>query len=100
MGNRQGEELKALLSRPEVREMMAAPTPEQSEVGDLRAVRMASARDTLAAIQYGYEHGFEEGLSNDAILFGRIAASPGGQEWIDRFLAKDPLQGSFLTLLP
>ena len=36
----------------------------------------------------------------EAILFGRIAASPGGQEWIDRFLAKDPLQGSFLTLLP
>jgi enoyl-CoA hydratase len=99
-GNKQGEELKALLSRPVVREMMAAPTPKQSEAGDLRAVRMASARDTLAAIQYGYEHGFEEGLSNDAVLFGRIAASPGGQEWIDRFLAKDPLQGSFLTLLP
>ncbi|OGP51648.1 MAG: hypothetical protein A2Y79_07960 [Deltaproteobacteria bacterium RBG_13_43_22] len=99
-GEKQLEELKALLSRPEIREILAAPTPRQSEAGDLRAARMASARDTLAAIQYGYEHGFEEGLSNDAVLFGRIAASPGGQEWIDRFLAKDPLQSSFLTLLP
>jgi enoyl-CoA hydratase len=98
-GEKQLEELKALLARPVVREMMAAPTPKQSEVGDLRVVRMASARDTLAAIQYGYENGFEMGLSNDAVLFGRIAASPGGQEWINRFLAKDPLQSSFLTLL-
>jgi enoyl-CoA hydratase len=99
-GKKQGEELKGLLSRPVVREIMAAPTPAPSEAGNLRAARLASARDTLTAMQYGYEHGFEQGLSNDAILFGRIAASPGGQEWIDRFLAKDPLQGAFLTLLP
>jgi enoyl-CoA hydratase len=99
-GEKQREELEALLARPMVREMVAAPTPKPSEAGDLRAARMASARDTLAAIQYGYENGFEMGLSNDAVLFGRIAASPGGQEWIDRFLAKDPLQSSFLTLLP
>ena len=99
-GGRQREDLKDLLSRPSVRELMAAPTPAQSESGDLRAARMASARDTLTAIKYGYEHGFEQGLANDAILFGKIAASPGGQEWIDRFLSKDPLQSSFLTLLP
>ncbi len=99
-GEKQREELKALLSRPEVQEMMAAPTPNPNEAGDLHAARMASARDTLAAIQFGYAHGFEAGLSNDAVLFGRIAASPGGQEWIDRFLAKDPLQSSYLTLLP
>ena len=99
-GGKQQDELKVLLSRPVVREMMAAPTPEQNEVGGLRTVRMASARDTLAAIQYGYEKGFEKGLDNDAVLFGRIAASPGGQEWINRFLAKDPLQSSFLILLP
>lgn len=98
-GGRQIEDLKYLLSRPVVRELMAAPTPVQSESGDLRAARMASARNTLTAIQYGYEHGFEQGLANDAILFGQIAASPSGQEWIDRFLAKDPLQSSFLTLL-
>jgi len=99
-GEKQNEELKALLLRPIVREIMAASTPAPSEAGDLRASRIASARDTLMAMQYGYEHGFEQGLSNDAVLFGRIAASPGGQEWIDRFLAKDPLQSSFLTLLP
>jgi enoyl-CoA hydratase len=98
-GERQQDELKALFARPVVQEIMAAPTPKQNEVGDLRAVRTASARDTLAAIQYGYEKGFEKGLDNDAVLFGRIAASPGGQEWINRFLAKDPLQSSFLTLL-
>jgi enoyl-CoA hydratase len=98
-GEKQEEELKALLARPIVREIVAAPTPKPGEAGDLRAARMASARDTLAAIQYGYENGFEKGLDNDAVLFGRIAASPGGQEWINRFLAKDPLQSSFLTLL-
>ncbi len=99
-GGKQIEELKDLLSQPVVHGLMAAPTPAQNESGDLRAVRMASARNTLTAIQYGYEHGFEQGLAYDAILFGQIAASPGGQEWINRFLAKDPLQSSFLTLLP
>jgi enoyl-CoA hydratase len=99
-GAEQQDELKALLSRPAVREIMAAPTPGQKEAKDLRAARMASARETLAAMKYGYKHGFEQGLANDAMVFGRIAASPGGQEWIDRFLAKDPLQSSFLTLLP
>jgi enoyl-CoA hydratase len=96
----QREDLNDLFSIPIVRELMAAPTPAQSESGNLRAARMASARYTLTAIQYGYEHGFEQGLRNDAILFGQIAASPGAQEWIDRFLAKDPIQSSFLTLLP
>ena len=99
-GDRQQGELKALLSRPVVRAIMAAPTPGPEEAKDLRAARLASARETLKAIQYGYEHGFEQGLDNDAMLFGRIAASPSGQEWINRFLAKDPLQSSFLTLLP
>jgi enoyl-CoA hydratase len=99
-GEKQQAELKALLSQPVVRELMAAPTPGPGEIEDLRAVRMASARDTLAAIKYGYENGFEKGLDNDAVIFGRIAASPGGQEWINRFLAKDQLQSSFLALLP
>jgi enoyl-CoA hydratase len=98
-GEKQQDELKALLSRPAVGEIIAAPTPSQEEIADLRKVRMASARETIAAIKYGYENGFEKGLDSDAVLFGRIAASPGGQEWIDRFLAKDPLQSSFLTLL-
>jgi enoyl-CoA hydratase/carnithine racemase len=98
--DKQKDELKALLSHPAVREIKAAPTPGQEEAWDLRAARMASARQTLEAMQFGYEHGFEQGLANDAVVFGRIAASFGGQEWIDRFLAKDPLQASFLTLLP
>jgi len=53
----------------------------------------------VIAIRAGYELGFEKGLRNDARLFGMIAASPGGQIWIERFLAKDPKQSSFLTLL-
>ncbi|MEW6188070.1 MAG: enoyl-CoA hydratase-related protein [Thermodesulfobacteriota bacterium] len=99
-GEKQKEELKVLFARPDVKRLLNTPTPSARRAGDLGGARMASARDTLLAIQYGYAQGFEQGLKNDAVLFGKIAASPAGQEWINRFLAKDPLQSSFLTLLP
>jgi hypothetical protein len=50
-------------------------------------------------MKHGFERGFAEGLRNDARVFGAVAASPGGQEWVGRFLAKDAAQSSFLTLL-
>jgi len=96
----QRAELSGLFSLPEVQSILAAPTPGRGEAGDLRAARMAAARDALIAMREGYERGFAEGLRNDARMFGAIAASPGGQEWIGRFLAKDPVQSSLLTLLP
>jgi len=40
-------------------------------------------------MKHGFERGFAEGLRNDATVFGAVAASPGGQEWVGRFLAKD-----------
>ncbi|MBP2685401.1 MAG: Enoyl-CoA hydratase/isomerase, partial [Deltaproteobacteria bacterium] len=94
------EELSLLFSRPEVRGLLEAPTPEMESAGNLRAARLAAARDALLAMRHGFERGFEEGLRNDARLFGAVAASPGGQEWVGRFLAKDAAQSSFLTILP
>ena len=96
----QKQELSRLFERPEVRGILDAPTPGKESAGNLRAARLAASRDALVAMRYGYERGFAEGLRNDARMFGAIAASPGGQEWVGRFLAKDPAQSSFLTLLP
>ncbi|MFZ2224835.1 MAG: SDR family NAD(P)-dependent oxidoreductase, partial [Candidatus Deferrimicrobium sp.] len=94
------EELALLFARPEVQAILEAPTPGQETAGNLRAARLAAARDALLAMKHGFERGFEEGLRNDARMFGAVAASPGGQEWVGRFLAKDAAQSSFLTLLP
>ena len=94
------EELAGLLARPEVMAILEAPTPGKESAGNLRAARLAAGRDTLLAMKHGYEHGFGEGLRNDARMFGAVAASPTGQEWVGRFLAKDAAQSSFLTLLP
>ena len=96
----QKEELSRLFARPVVRAILDAPTPEKGGAANLRASRLAAARDALVAMRHGYERGFAEGLRNDARMFGAVAASPGGQEWVGRFLAKDPAQSSFLTLLP
>jgi enoyl-CoA hydratase len=96
----QEEELSRLLGRPEVRAILDAPTPGKETAGDLRAARLAAARDALLAMRHGYRQGFADGLRNDARVFGAVAASPGGQEWVGRFLAKDPAQSSLLTLLP
>ena len=94
------EELARLLARPEVQAILEAPTPGKETAGNVLAARLAAARDALLAMKYGFRHGFEEGLRNDARAFGAIAASPGGQEWVGRFVAKDPAQSSFLTILP
>jgi len=94
------EELSILFARPEVQAILEAPTPGKETAGNVRAARLAAARDALLAMKYGFRNGFAEGLRNDAVLFGAVAASPGGQEWVGRFLAKDAAQSSFLTLLP
>ena len=90
--------LRALLSRAEVRELLAAPSPDASTASDLAAARRAAAREAIQAMAFGFENGFEAGLANDARAFGAVTASPGGQEWVRRFLAKDPSQSSFLML--
>ncbi|MHB8832654.1 MAG: SDR family NAD(P)-dependent oxidoreductase [Desulfobacteria bacterium] len=94
------EELELLFARGEVKAILEAPTPGRESAGNLRAARLAAARDALLAMRHGFERGFAEGLRNDARMFGAVAASPGGQEWVGRFLAKDAAQSSFLTLLP
>jgi enoyl-CoA hydratase len=94
------EELARLFDRPEVKAILESPTPGAETAGNLRAARLAAARDALLAMKHGFERGFEEGLRNDARMFGAVAASPGGQEWVGRFLAKDAAQSSFLTILP
>ena len=96
----QSAELSAVLARPEVREILACAAPDKERAADLRTARMAAAREALLAMRHGYEHGFASGLENDARIFGKVTASPGGQEWVGRFLKKDPLQSSFLELLP
>jgi enoyl-CoA hydratase/carnithine racemase len=93
-------QVKELFARPTVQQLLSTPPPEPGDAQDLRVARTAAAGEILRAIQFGYTHGFDEGFRNDAKLFGAIAASPGGQEWVNRFLTKDRRQSSFLTLLP
>ena len=95
----QQQDLDGLLKSERVEELLASPKPGADDLGDLRSARSYAARFVLDAMKSGYENGFEKGLENDARLFGEIAASPSGQEWIGRFLSKDPEQSSFLTLL-
>lgn len=95
----QGDALRRLLERPDVKDILAAPEPGPDEARDIRAARKAAARRALLAMKDGYERGFSPGLDGDARAFGEIAASPGGQEWIRRFLGKDPAQPSFLELI-
>ncbi len=92
-------DLKRLLENPQVVELIASPKPGAETALDLRSARSYAAQFVLNAMDFGYQNGFERGLENDACLFGDIAASPSGQEWIGRFIAKDPEQSSFLTLL-
>jgi enoyl-CoA hydratase len=95
----QQEALREFLRRDDVRKILSAPAPDAKGAADLRAARTAAGRDAIRAMAFGYEHGFAAGLENTARAFGAVTASPGGQEWIRRFLAKDPGQSSFLTLL-
>jgi enoyl-CoA hydratase/carnithine racemase len=95
----QMNDLKHLLNTPQARELIACPTPDAQTAEDLRSARSYAAQFVFNAMDFGYRNGFEKGLENDAALFGDIAASPSGQEWIGRFISKDPEQSSFLTLL-
>lgn len=99
-GEKQKEALADLVGRPDVQELLAASSPEAAGAGDLRRARMAAGKAAFQAMRHGYENGFEAGLANDARAFGEVTASPAGQEWVRRFLEKDPRQSSFLTLLP
>ena len=92
-------DLDDLLKGEQVKELVASPKPEADAARDLRPARKYAARYVLDAMKFGYENGFERGLENDARLFGEIAAAPSGQEWIKRFINKDPQQSAFLTLL-
>jgi len=96
----QAAALADLFEDPDVQTILSAPPPGPEAAPDLRAARQSAAREALRAMQFGYERGFAAGLANDARVFGEVAASPGGQEWVGRFLSKDPRQSSFLELLP
>jgi enoyl-CoA hydratase len=96
---RQRRKLNALLARPEAQAMLALDAPGADQAGDLAAARSYAGKFVLKALEYGYTAGFTKGLKNDARLFGAIAASPSGQEWIRRFIEKDPRQSSFLKLV-
>ncbi len=98
-GRRRAGELASLLARSDVQTLLSAPVPDSTEATELAAARRAAGRAALEAMAYGFEHGFRQGLAHDAEAFGEIVTSPGGQEWIRRFLAKDPQQSSLLTLI-
>jgi enoyl-CoA hydratase len=95
----QNDELNRLFEDSEIKGLMEAPAPDEKESKDIQAARKYAARFVLAAMRYGYQNGFLAGLENDASLFGQVASSPSGQEWIGRFLKKDPKQGAFIGLL-
>ncbi len=97
---RQKKKLQGVLTRPEAREMLASGAPSNDRIGDPATARAYAAGFVLKALEYGYATGFKKGLRNDARLFGEVAASPTGQEWIRRFLEKDPLQSAFIRLVP
>jgi enoyl-CoA hydratase len=92
-------DLLRFFEREDVREILAAPLPGPEDAKDLRAARKAAAKGALLAMKFGYENGFSSGLENDAMAFGENTASHAGQEWVGRFLGKDPLQSSFLELI-
>jgi enoyl-CoA hydratase/carnithine racemase len=96
---RQQPQLKSLMKHATVRELMSPTATEAADPADLRAARRFAARYAIQALQYGYRAGFKKGLKNDAKLFGEVAASLSGQEWIRRFLDKDPRQASFYSIL-
>jgi enoyl-CoA hydratase/carnithine racemase len=96
---RQEKKLKWLLSRPETKELLSLGPPSNERIGDPAAARAYAAKYVLMALKQGYAAGFKKGLRNDARLFGEVASSPTGQEWIRRFIEKDPLQSAFLKLV-
>ena len=100
LANAQKEDLAELLADPTVVDLLSAEAPTADGAGDLVAARRFAARIAIEALRDGYDLTFADGLANDARLFGQVVASPSGQWWSGRFLAKDPAQSSFLTQLP
>jgi enoyl-CoA hydratase len=93
-------EIEKLFAAADVASVMATSAPSEEGADSVEKARRYAGRIALEAMRAGYELGFEVGLANDARLFGEVATSPSGQYWVGRFLAKDPRQSSFLTLLP
>jgi enoyl-CoA hydratase len=88
-----------LLGESKIKKLSAVKTPNNETAKNLVNARKYAAKIIIESICYGYKFGFIKGLQNDAQLFGTIAASASGQEWIRRFINKDPLQSSYLMLL-
>ncbi len=100
MARSQADELADLITDPMVTSLLEAEAPDGAAAADLVVARRYAARIALEGLRQGYELDFDAGLANDARLFGELVASPSGQVWSGRFLAKDPDQSSFLTQLP
>jgi len=100
MAAAQESEISGLWADGDVASLLSTTAPSGEEAASVEQARRYAARFALEALRSGYELGFEAGLANDAQLFGEVATSESGQHWVGRFLAKDPRQSSFLTLLP
>jgi enoyl-CoA hydratase/carnithine racemase len=95
----QRAEYEELMSDDDVKGLMQSPETDSDTASDIVAARSYAARIAILALKFGYENDFTQGIDSDARLFGKITASPSGQEWSQRFLDKDPLQSSYMTLL-
>ena len=95
----QAAEVESFFSSDDAARLSNSPAPSEAQSGDIKAARMYAAAVALDAMRHGYEHGFAAGLENDARLFGQVVSSVSGQHWVERFLAKDPEQAAFLSLL-
>lgn len=97
--SKQNDELSQLLEDNSVKKLLDAPALNGEESTNIKAAREYAARFVFEAMRYGYQNGFAAGLENDARLFGQVVSSPSGQEWIRRFINKDPNQSAFIQLL-
>jgi len=74
------------------------PDPGKETAGNLRAARLAAARDALLAMKHGSSAGSRRlAQRRNGLRRRRRSPRPGMGR---RFLAKDAAQSSFLTLLP
>lgn len=95
----QQAEFETLIEDADIKKLLKSPAPDRDSASDILAARSFAARLAIQALVFGYENDFTQGIDSDARLFGEIVASHSGQEWSQRFLDKDPLQSSFMTLL-
>jgi enoyl-CoA hydratase len=99
IASEQKAELTELMEKQVVKNLLSTDQPDIETAKDLRMARAYASKFAIEAMLHGYKMGFEEGLKNDACLFGEITASPSGQEWVSRFIKKDPTQSAFLSLV-